>query len=145
MIKVFLLSLLLFCSPCLASLFPLTLNELNGQCGPHVRVYAVTLDGPLAATGANEKLGGEYIVMDSGFMISNSRHAVWFVFFHECGHRVNGHMKGDGNLNKQQEADCYAATRFVKTFGYRRLEATLEELLPINTEARNKRILECVR
>jgi len=121
--------------------FSMSLYKLNGQCGKHVRVVSTFLSNPPAATYINDQ--GEFIVMDANFMRQQTDRAIWFVFFHECGHRVNKHSKWFNPPNKEDVADCYAAHRFVTTFGYSELKKTLLELQ--NEPGRDKRILSCLQ
>lgn len=121
----------------------LQLYDLNGQCGSDVRVFTTFLDSTPASTGTDEQ--GEFIAVDADFLREEPDGAVWFVFFHECGHRVAGHTLSYSPLNKEQVADCYAARRFVDTFGYNRLEEAILDLRKEQDHARNMRIFSCLR
>lgn len=121
----------------------LGLYDLNGQCGNNVRVFLTFLDSTPASTGTDEQ--GEFIAIDPDFLREQSDAGAWFVFFHECGHRVYKHSKQFSPPNKENVADCYAARRFVDTFGYYRLEKALVDLRNEQNHARNMRILSCLK
>jgi len=119
------------------------LYDLNGQCGTDVRVFSTFLDSTPASTGTDEL--GEFIAVDADFLREQTDGAIWFVFFHECGHRINRHTKLYSPPDKELVADCYAARRFVKTYGFYKLEETLLDLRNEQGHARNMRILSCLR
>lgn len=121
----------------------LTLNDLNGQCGDHVRVFMTPLFDTPMTTGIDER--GEYIAIDPDFLREYPDDAVWFVFFHECGHRENGHSKEFKPTDREDVADCYAAKRFRREFGYTRLVKSLNDMGDIHYRGRNERILRCLR
>ena len=137
------LLLLLSFSASANSFFPLTLYDLNGQCGSNVQIELGNLGG---STPALTNIFGtrEIIIMDANFVMTASPSAVWFVFFHECGHRTYHHSPTFNPPDAEDVADCYAARRFVNTFGYAKLEPTLEELEPMTGKTRAHQILECV-
>ncbi len=126
-----------------ASISALQLYDLNGQCGNHVRIFTAPLDSTPASTGTDNI--GEFIAVDSDFLREQTDAAVWFVFFHECGHRFYKHTKQFRPPNREAKADCYAAKRFVDIYGYLKLEETLLDLRNEHDHARNMRILSCLR
>lgn len=135
--------LLLLPFPVLAnSLFPLTLLDLNEQC-PDTQVSLSNFGGITPAV-SNSFNGQRNIIMDAHFLITASHGAAWFVFFHECGHLVSGHSETFQPPDKEDVADCYAANRFVNTFGYSRLVVALKELELMTGKTREHQILECV-
>ena len=123
----------------------LTLNDLNGLCG-NTRIFSTNLtdqDTP-ATSGVDEK--GGYIKMDSNFLWNHNPKSILFVFFHECGHRVNNHTPQFRPANRETVADCYAAKRFVGEYGIASLHRVLDDLTPEYNESwRNDRILRCLR
>lgn len=121
----------------------LTLHDLNGQCGDHVRVILTNLYDTPMSTGIDEK--GEYIRVDSDFLFDYPDDSVRFVFFHECGHRVNKHSKDFKPPGWEEVADCYAAKRFYREYGYTRLVKALSDMGNIHYRGRNESILRCLR
>jgi hypothetical protein len=120
-----------------------TLSEYNGRCGK-VRTYLGPTDGKHGVSAADHYSDphGGYIILDPTFIRGYSAHAIEFLYFHECGHRVLGHVNTP-NHQYEVSADCYAARRFTKLYGRNRLHQTMNELVDLNTAERNKRIMNC--
>ncbi len=124
------------------SLSAFSFQDFNGRCGD-VKLFVGPVEGnKLAVTDADQT--GGYITLDPQLIQSVSQDALTFVYFHECGHRINGdRSSGYRSYDAEQKADCYAANRYKEEYGERAFHTVLDDLLSINGHYRNNQILEC--
>ena len=122
--------------------FSFSLSDYNGRCG-NTRIQL----GPTYGKHAVADAFHNTITIDPITVRKFSPRAVEFIFFHECGHIKYGHQPAAyGTTNYQQredDADCYAANRFKRTYGKYQMTKALEELAPLNGEVRTHKIQQC--
>ncbi len=135
-----LVALLLFL--CSTGAYAFSFQDFNGRCGD-VKLFVGPVErNKLAVTDADDT--GGYIVLDPLLIQTVSPQALTFIYFHECGHRVNGDSSlGYRSYNAEQKADCYAAKRFSGEYGEQTLNSVLSELVLINGTRRSINIWNC--
>lgn len=124
-----------------ASSQAVNLKDLSGKCG-NVKVYISSLTyGSLGRAG---ETNGEWWIKLSPFLLRDfPAQSIHFVFFHECGHVVLQHQKGQRPFERENAADCYAAKRFISEYGEADFDIALKGLFEINGLLRDHWIRTC--